>query len=105
MRHKVIKEYGCAFPDPVQAVESVETTVHVHPQHVRRGLERRVYVCLLERLAPVPGLHRARTGIALPNPVSITFHALPGFRLAGTFHEADRKFGRYRAVAWYERDL
>jgi phosphinothricin acetyltransferase len=81
---------------------SVETTIYLEPAATGRGLGRRLYAQLLDRLAD-EDVHRAYAGIALPNPGSIALHESLGFRHVGTFDEAGRKFGRYWSIGWWER--
>ncbi|MFH9398943.1 GNAT family N-acetyltransferase [Streptomyces sp. NPDC017638] len=83
---------------------SVETSVYVAPDAGRRGIGTLLYDALFKALAE-EDVHRAYAGIALPNEASERLHARFGFRHVGTFHEVGRKFGRYRDVAWYEREL
>jgi phosphinothricin acetyltransferase len=98
--------YACSTPfKPKAAYEiSVETTVYVHPDHVGRGLGRRVYTALLDGLADT-GLHGAYGAIALPNRESVSLHDKLGFRHVGTLREVGRKFGRLWDVGWYELRL
>ena len=40
---------------------------------------------------------------ALPNPASVAFHELYGYRRVGLFEQVGYKFERYWDVAWYQR--
>lgn len=64
-----------------------------------------LYAVLLESIATDVRVHRAYSGIALPNPQSVALHERFGFTNAGTFHEVGLKFGKYWDVRWYEKDV
>lgn len=83
---------------------SVETSVYLHPDHLRKGLGQTLYKHLFERLTPFD-LHRAFAGIAHPNPASVALHKAIGFTKVGSFSDAGYKFGGYHTVHWYEKDL
>jgi len=83
---------------------SVETTIYLDLDHVRRGIGLRLYTALFDVLAD-EDLHRAYAGITLPNTASIALHERCGFHAVGTYDEVGRKFGRYWSVGWYEKAL
>jgi len=83
---------------------SVETSIYLHPDHLRKGLGQTLYKHLFQHLTPFE-LHRAYAGIAQPNPASVALHRAFGFHSAGTFTEAGYKFGGYHTVHWYEKNL
>ena len=83
---------------------SVETTIYVSPDMAGLGVGKALYEALFLALAG-EDLHRAYSGIALPNAASIRFHERFGFREIGTYHEVGRKFGRYHDVKWFEKRL
>lgn len=84
---------------------SVETTIYLDPGFVGRGIGQRLYKVLLDMLQSEDGVHRALSGIALPNRSSIALHERLGFLLVGTFREVGFKFGQYWDVSWYEKDV
>lgn len=90
-------------PKPAYST-SVEVSVYVTADAVRRGVGTLLYEALFAALAG-EDLHRAYAGIALPNLASTRLHERFGFRHVGTFGEVGRKFGRYWDVAWYAREL
>lgn len=80
---------------------SVETTVYVAPDHVRRGLGAALYRPLIAELRRL-GVHAAVGGIALPNPASIALHEKLGFRKIGQFIEIGRKLDRWVDVGYWQ---
>ncbi len=84
---------------------SVETTIYLAPDFVGRGIGAQLYGSLLDALRSEPSVHRAFSGITLPNQRSIALHDRFGFGSVGTFHDAGFKFGKYWDVGWYESDL
>lgn len=83
---------------------TVETSVYVEPDSVRRGFGRALYSALFEALAG-EDVHRAVAALALPNDASVTFHQSFGFREVGVFTESGRKFDRYWDIMWMEKSL
>ncbi len=84
---------------------SVLTSIYLDPDFVGKGIGYRLYAHLIEALQAEAVVHRAYAGITLPNQGSIALHERLGFKLAGTFHEVGSKFGKYRDVSWYEKEL
>ena len=80
---------------------SVETTVYVSPDHMRRGLGSALYRELILQLRRL-GLHAAVGGIALPNPASIALHEKLGFQKIGQFVEIGRKLDRWVDVGYWQ---
>lgn len=93
------------FKDRPAYDTSVETSVYLHPGHVRRGIGTQLYAVLFDELARETTLHRAYGGIAMPNPASVALHERLGFRKAATYTEVGFKFGRYWDVCWFEKRL
>ena len=95
--------YCCSTPFKDRAAYdvSVETSAYLDAAATGRGVGRRLYESLLDRLAGI-GLHGAYAGIALPNEPSVRLHEALGFRKVGHYEEVGRKFGKFWSVAWYE---
>ena len=88
---------------PKEAYAStVETTIHVAPGSVGRGVGSALYAELLAELDDV-GVHRALAAIAVPNEPSVRLHERFGFRRVAHLSEVGWKFERYWDVDWYER--
>lgn len=98
--------YACSTPfKPKPAyLPTVETTIYLAPQATGRGIGKRLYAALLERLA-TEDVHRAFAGIVVPNAASVALHEALGFEWVGTLDEAGRKFDRWWTVAWYLKPM
>jgi phosphinothricin acetyltransferase len=83
---------------------TIEVSVYLAPGLVGRGLGSRLYHALFASIAG-ENLHRAVAVIALPNPVSVAFHARWGFREVGRLPEVGWKLGRYWDVGIFVRPL
>jgi phosphinothricin acetyltransferase len=101
-----VQGYCCSstFRPKGAYASSVETSVYLAPEVVRRGLGTRLYGALFEVLRD-EDVHRAYAGITLPNPASIALHQRFGFASVGLYHEVGRKLGKYWNVEWYEKRL
>ncbi|MFE3885139.1 GNAT family N-acetyltransferase [Streptomyces lydicus] len=93
-----------AFRPKAAYAPSVEVTVYCAPHAAGRGIGTLLYTSLFKALAD-EDVHRAYAGITQPNEASTRLHTRFGFRHIGTYTEVGRKFGRYRDVAWYQKDL
>jgi phosphinothricin acetyltransferase len=83
---------------------SVDTTIYLREDARDRGLGKRLYVALFERLAGL-GYYRAFAGIALPNAASVALHESVGFTTIGVYRQVGFKFGAWRDVGWWQRSL
>jgi phosphinothricin acetyltransferase len=83
---------------------SVETTVYVADDALRRGVGTALYEALLPELA-VQGFHCAMGGIALPNEGSVALHERLGFIKVAHFREVGWKLGRWIDVGYWQRML
>jgi phosphinothricin acetyltransferase len=83
---------------------TVETTVYVAVGHHGRGIGRRLYEELLERLRDL-GFVTAVAGITLPNDQSVEFHRALGFSDVGTFPKVGYKFDTWYDTGWMSRAL
>jgi len=83
---------------------AVDVTVYVDGDHHRRGVGRRLYLGLLERLR-AQGLRTACAGITLPNDKSVGLHTAMGFVPVGVYRGVGWKLGAWRDVGWWQLDL
>ena len=96
--------YASAFRTRAAYRFTAEVSAYVHPAHRGRGVARALYLRLFEVLI-AKGYGNAYAGITLPNDPSIAFHRSLGFSAVGTFHRAGWKFGGWRDVSWWEKEL
>ncbi len=77
---------------------SVENSVYVHHEYLRRGIGS---VLLGELLVTAKnhGFHSVFARIAGPQPASVALHENHGFRLVGVEQEVGRKFNQWHDVA------
>jgi L-amino acid N-acyltransferase YncA len=80
---------------------SVDVSVYVHAAHRGRGVGRRLYTALLERLR-THGFVNAYAGIALPNDASVRLHESFGFTPVGIYRNVGFKLGAWRDVGWWQ---
>lgn len=83
---------------------SVETSIYLSKDATGRGVGRRLYDSLHDRLTEL-GYCNAYAGITLPNPASIRLHLAVGYRFVGVFPRIGFKFGQWHDVAWWTRRL
>jgi len=81
-----------------------ETSVYVAASWHRRGVARRLYEALFERLVE-QGYYTAFAGITLPNAASVGLHSSFGFEPVGVYRNAGFKHGRWWDVGWWQKAL
>ncbi len=96
--------FACSAPLRPKAAyrRSVETTIYLSPENVRRGRGSELYAVLLDALTAA-GAHRAYSLITAPNPASVRLHEKFGYQFAGRMTECGWKFDRWWDVHWYQR--
>lgn len=82
-------------------LQTLETTIYIHPGYVGRGIGRKLMQNLLERLKEI-SVHALIAGIALPNEASIRLHESAGFEKVAHFKQVGRKFDRWIDVGNWE---
>lgn len=99
---------GYAYASPFRARAayqwSVEVSVYVDSGAHRRGIGRRLYAALLDRVRRL-GYRKIVAGVTLPNVASVALHAALGFVPVGVYHQVGFKFGRWHDVGWWELPL
>ena len=90
--------------EPASYQWSVNTSVYIRADCRGRGLGKRLYTELFRELVSL-GYHRAFAGVALPNPASVALHESVGFTPAGIYRNVGFKFGAWRDVGWWQKDL
>lgn len=103
MQNGSVLGYAYAVPwKPRRAYRlSCETTIYLHPDQAGRGIGRRLYGALLDRLREL-GCHTAIGGIALPNPASVALHEALGFEKTAHFREVGFKHDRWIDVGYWQ---
>ncbi|PCE67066.1 GNAT family N-acetyltransferase [Salinivibrio sp. YCSC6] len=98
--------FACSQPYRVNSAfdDTVEVTVYLAPEAKGKGLGTRLYKQLFSSISTC-GVHRALSGIALPNDASIALHKRFGFKEVGVFNEYARKNGHYISSIWLEKTL
>jgi L-amino acid N-acyltransferase YncA len=99
---------GYAYASPWRARSayrfSVEITVYVRHDMPGRGIGSALYTALFERLK-ARGTHAVIGGITLPNAASVALHERFGMRKVAHFSEVGFKFGEWRDVGYWQREL
>lgn len=80
---------------------SVESTVYLDPAATGRGLGKRLYRDLFQRLQG-KSIHAIIGGIALPNDASVALHESFGMQKVAHFKEVGFKFNRWIDVGYWE---
>jgi L-amino acid N-acyltransferase YncA len=96
--------YGGAFAPRSAYGWSVEVTAYVAEAAWGQGVGRALYAALLAILA-AQGYRQAMAGITLPNAASVGLHEAVGFAAVGVYRAAGWKFGAWRDVGWWQREL
>lgn len=89
------------WSDRCSYASTVEMSVYIDPEHVRRGLGGALSRELL-RLAPEVGVHNILSRICSENTASLAMAGRLGFDTIGTMHEVGRKFDRWLDVVMLE---
>ena len=84
--------------------QTVESSIYLAPEVIGRGIGRRLYAALIERLHDCDA-HTMIGGIALPNAASVALHERMGFVQVAHFREVGRKFGHRIDVGYWQRWL
>ena len=80
-------------------------TVYLSPAHHRRGIGRALYDGAVRAARAPGGLRGLCAGVTLPNPPSVGLHEAMGFTPVGVYRNVSWKFGAWRDVGWWERQL
>ena len=96
--------FACSQPYRLSEAfaDTVEVTIYLLPDAKGQGTGSALYHALMEALK-LQGVHRALSGIALPNEASIALHKKFGFREVGVFDSYAKKNGSYISSVWLEK--
>ena len=96
--------YASSHRDPPSYQWSVNTSVFIRDDCRGQGVGKALYAELFRQLVTL-GYYRAFAGVALPNPASVSLHESVGFKPLGVYEKVGFKFGAWRDVAWFKKDL
>lgn len=80
---------------------TVESTVYVKPESIKKGVGQQLYFDLIAKLKEL-NLHAVLAGITLPNEASIRLHEKLGFEKVGQLKEVGYKFGSWVDVGYWQ---
>lgn len=96
--------YASTFRARVAYQWTAEVAVYVDAALHARGVGRRLYTALIDRLRSL-GYRTLVAGISLPNPQSVGFHEALGFRKSAHFPAVGFKFGAWHDTGFWILDL
>jgi len=96
--------YASSHRDPPSYQWSVNTSVFIREDCRGRGVGKALYDELFRQLVAL-GYYRAFAGVALPNAASVALHESVGFRPLGIYEKVGFKFGAWRDVGWWQKEL
>jgi phosphinothricin acetyltransferase len=96
--------YASSHRDPPSYQWSVNTSVFIRDDSRGQGVGKALYAALLRQLVAL-GYYRAFAGIAMPNEASVALHESVGFRPLGVYEKVGFKFGAWRDVGWWHKEL
>lgn len=79
---------------------SVESSVYIHDDFMRRGIAQALYAALFEILKK-QGFNNVYAVINLPNDRSVAFHESCGFNYFTTYEQVGYKLGKWKNVGWW----
>jgi L-amino acid N-acyltransferase YncA len=96
--------YASSHRDPPSYQWSVNTSVFIREDCRGRGVGKALYGELFRQLVAL-GYYRAFAGVALPNDASVALHESVGFKAIGVYENVGFKFGAWRDVGWWQKEL
>ena len=96
--------YAGSHRDPPSYQWSVNTSVFIRDDSRGQGVGKALYAELFGQLVSL-GYYRAFAGIALPNASSVALHESVGFEPLGVYEKVGFKFGAWRDVGWWQKEL
>jgi len=94
--------YASTFKDRAAYAWAVEMTVYVKVDCKAKGLGKKLYIALEEKLEK-QNIINLNACIAYPNPVSIGFHQHMGYKTVGYFTKCGYKFETWYDMVWMEK--
>lgn len=96
--------YAGSHRDPPSYQWSVNTSVFIRKGCRGQGIGKALYTELFRQLISL-GYYRALAGVALPNKASVALHESVGFQQLGVYEQVGYKFGAWRNVVWFQKQL
>ncbi len=84
--------------------QTAEATYFIHPEHIGKGLGKRL-LATLEEGAAERGITNILASISSLNPGSIAFHQKSGFTECGRFRDVGKKNGQTFDTVWMQKTL
>lgn len=81
---------------------NAELSVYLDRSSTSRGIGKKMYTLLIEILK-LQGVKTVYGGVTAPNEKSEALHKSLGFHVAGTYHKAGYKAGKWHNVTWFEK--
>ncbi len=79
---------------------SVESSVYIHDDYMRRNIAQALYAALADILK-AQGFRNVYAVINLPNERSVAFHESCGFNYFTTYEQVGYKLGKWKNVGWW----
>jgi L-amino acid N-acyltransferase len=83
---------------------TVEDSVYLHPDHVGRGIGRRLLAQVIDDARRF-GFHVIVAGACAEQTASVRLHQSAGYQSAGHFREVGNKFDRWLDVVYFQMHL
>jgi L-amino acid N-acyltransferase YncA len=96
--------YATQFRDRPAYSRSCEDSIYIHPDHVGKGVGKRLLSALIEA-AEAAGFRQMIAVAGGGEPASVAVHASLGFEHAGRMRSVGRKFGRWLDTIYMQRAL
>lgn len=96
--------YADSFKSRAAYHWSVETSIYVDMHCRGKGVGTKLYLAL-ESLLKKQNICNLCACIAFPNPDSIAFHEVFGYKLCAHFHKSGYKNGIWHDMVWMEKTL
>ncbi|HEX7906446.1 MAG TPA: arsinothricin resistance N-acetyltransferase ArsN1 family B [Chitinophagaceae bacterium] len=83
---------------------SVECSVYIHDDYLRKGIAHQLYEKLFQ-LLKIQGFTTVYAVINLPNDRSVAFHESMDFTYFATYEKVGFKLGKWKNVGWWQLRL
>ena len=81
-----------------------ELSIYLKKDYINYGIGTSLYSCLIDILK-LQNIYNVYGVITQPNEKSEKLHEKLGFEKIGVFHNTGYKFGKWRDVVWYEKNI